>query len=267
MAIQKDLSRRIVLANSLVGVGTLAMGAIGCAGPSPDRERQRVGASASPITTFQDNWWWCYKCSCLFFAGESTGTCPAGYGHDYNWSGQYYLHHDDSGAPGLANWFWCWKCQGLAWYGLSSPPSTVGSCPAGSGHERDGSGNYRIENVRPGTYSVTFTLPGFNTVKRDGIELAGSFVATVNADMKVGAIEETITVSAESPVVDVQNITTRTVMTRDGRFSMNENGELTPGAAASYLKAQVKRLTSRSTVELAIRLRKDLPAGHRQSPA
>src|SRR5689334_19370093 len=47
----------------------------------------------------------------------------------------------------------------------------------------DGSGNYKIENVRPGTYSVTFTLPGFNTVKREGIELAGSFVATVNADM------------------------------------------------------------------------------------
>jgi hypothetical protein len=63
----------------------------------------------------------------------------------------------------------------------------------------DGSGNYKIENVRPGTYSVTFTLPGFNTVKRDGIELAGSFVATVNADMKVGAIEETITVTGETP--------------------------------------------------------------------
>src|SRR5690349_22334542 len=41
----------------------------------------------------------------------------------------------------------------------------------------DGNGNYKIENLRPGTYSVTFTLPGFNTVKRDGIELAGSFVA------------------------------------------------------------------------------------------
>src|SRR5204862_5407367 len=59
------------------------------------------------------------------------------------------------------------------------------------------------------------TLPGFNTVERDGIELTSDFTATINGDMKVGAVEETITVSAESPIVDVQNITTRTVMTRE----------------------------------------------------
>src|SRR5262252_1816332 len=63
----------------------------------------------------------------------------------------------------------------------------------------DGSGQYRIEQLRAGTYVVTFTLAGFNTVKRDGIELSGSFTATINADMKVGAIEETITVSGETP--------------------------------------------------------------------
>jgi len=79
----------------------------------------------------------------------------------------------------------------------------------------DGSGQYKIIELRPGTYSVTFTLPGFSTVKRDGIELTSDFTATINADMKVGAVEETITVSAESPVVDVQGITQRTVMTRD----------------------------------------------------
>src|SRR5215475_2391918 len=79
----------------------------------------------------------------------------------------------------------------------------------------DGSGLYKIEALRPGTYSVTFTLPGFNTVKRDGVELTSDFTATINTEMKVGAVEETITVSAESPVVDVQSITTRTVMTRD----------------------------------------------------
>jgi hypothetical protein len=79
----------------------------------------------------------------------------------------------------------------------------------------DGSGQYKIIELRPGTYSVTFTLPGFSTVKRDGVELTSDFTAAINADMKVGAVEETITVAAESPVVDVQNITTRTVMTRD----------------------------------------------------
>jgi hypothetical protein len=79
----------------------------------------------------------------------------------------------------------------------------------------DGSGQYKIDQLRPGTYSISFTLPGFNTVKRDGIELTSDFTATIAAEMKVGAVEETITVSAESPVVDVQNITARTVMTRE----------------------------------------------------
>ena len=69
----------------------------------------------------------------------------------------------------------------------------------------DGTGQYKIVDLRPGTYAVTFTLAGFNTVKREGIELAGSFTATVNADMKVGAVQETITVTGESPIVDVQN--------------------------------------------------------------
>src|SRR4029077_6278391 len=66
----------------------------------------------------------------------------------------------------------------------------------------DGSGRFSITSLRPGTYTLTFTLPGFSTVKRDGIELTSDFTATVNADMKVGAVEETITVSAESPIVD-----------------------------------------------------------------
>src|SRR5438876_1541361 len=69
----------------------------------------------------------------------------------------------------------------------------------------DGSGQYRIVDLRAGTYTVTFTLTGFSTVKREGIELSGSFIATINADMKVGAVEETITVSGETPIVDVQS--------------------------------------------------------------
>src|SRR5919197_796191 len=64
----------------------------------------------------------------------------------------------------------------------------------------DGTGQYRIENLRPGVYSVTFTLPGFATSRREGIELTGTFVATINGDMRVGALEETITVSGETPI-------------------------------------------------------------------
>ena len=79
----------------------------------------------------------------------------------------------------------------------------------------DGAGKYQVPSLRPGTYSVTFSLTGFNTVKREGIELTSDFTATVNGDLKVGAMEETITVAASSPLVDVQSITTRTVMTRD----------------------------------------------------
>ena len=79
----------------------------------------------------------------------------------------------------------------------------------------DGSGQYKIVDVRPGTYAVTFTLTGFNTVKRDGIELPASFTATVNADMRVGSVTETITVSGEAPTVDVQNVTQQRVMTHD----------------------------------------------------
>ena len=69
----------------------------------------------------------------------------------------------------------------------------------------DGSGQYRIIDLRPGVYSVTFTLPGFTTFRRDALELPGDFVATVNAELRVGALEETVTVTGESPIVDVQS--------------------------------------------------------------
>ena len=76
----------------------------------------------------------------------------------------------------------------------------------------DGTGQYRIENLRPGTYTLTFTLPGFSVVSHEGLELTGTFTATVNAEMQVGALEETITVTGESPVVDVQSTTRQTVL-------------------------------------------------------
>ena len=61
----------------------------------------------------------------------------------------------------------------------------------------DGSGQYRIVDLRPGSYVVTFTLTGFSSVKREGIELASEFVASVNAEMKVGSLAETITVAGK----------------------------------------------------------------------
>src|SRR5260221_9714785 len=75
----------------------------------------------------------------------------------------------------------------------------------------DGEGQYKILELRPGTYTVTFTLTGFNTFKREAIELTSGFTATVNADMKVGALEETLTVTGASPVVDTQNVRTQNV--------------------------------------------------------
>jgi hypothetical protein len=76
----------------------------------------------------------------------------------------------------------------------------------------DGAGQYRIIDLRPGTYTVTFTLPGFGAVRREGIVLEGTFTATVNAELSIGNIAETITVSGESPIVDVQSVRRQTVV-------------------------------------------------------
>ena len=79
----------------------------------------------------------------------------------------------------------------------------------------DAQGQYKIVDLRPGTYIVTFTLPGFSTVKREGIELPAQFTATVNADLRVGALEETVTVTGASPIVDTQNVLKRQVVSKD----------------------------------------------------
>ena len=79
----------------------------------------------------------------------------------------------------------------------------------------DGSGQYRIELLPPGDYAVTFSLPGFSTVRREGIQLTGTFTANVDADLRVGALEETITVTGESPIVDVQSATRQRVIDRE----------------------------------------------------
>src|SRR5438309_5723498 len=69
----------------------------------------------------------------------------------------------------------------------------------------DSAGLYRIVDLRPGTYSMTVSLPGFATIRRDGIEVTGSVTLTIPFDLKVGAVQETVTVTGASPVVDVQN--------------------------------------------------------------
>jgi hypothetical protein len=103
----------------------------------------------------------------------------------------------------------------------------------------DETGQYKILELRPGTYAVHFSLPGFSSVRREGIEINTGFTATVNAELKVGAIEETVTVSGSSPVVDLQNVKTQVVMTREivdaiptGKY-FQSLGVLIPGVTAS----------------------------------
>ncbi|HUQ89707.1 MAG TPA: TonB-dependent receptor, partial [Vicinamibacterales bacterium] len=79
----------------------------------------------------------------------------------------------------------------------------------------DESGGYRVTDLRPGLYTVTFTLTGFATVKRDQIELPSDFTMTINSELKVGALEEVLTVTGASPIVDVQSTTKSQVLNRE----------------------------------------------------
>jgi carboxypeptidase family protein len=79
----------------------------------------------------------------------------------------------------------------------------------------DGAGQYRIIDLRPGVYAITFMLTGFQTIKRENVDLPGEFTATVNAEMKIGAVAETITVSGASPTVDVQSAAHIQALDRD----------------------------------------------------
>ncbi|PYR41951.1 MAG: hypothetical protein DMF93_07185, partial [Acidobacteria bacterium] len=78
----------------------------------------------------------------------------------------------------------------------------------------DTAGQYKIVDLSPGAYEVTFTLPGFKTVHRTGIVLEGTFTAQVNPDMQVGAVEESVTVTGQTPAVDVINNTASFVANR-----------------------------------------------------
>jgi hypothetical protein len=103
----------------------------------------------------------------------------------------------------------------------------------------DSTGHYRIIDLRPGTYAVTYSLSGFSVVRREGIELTGTFVATVDVDLRVGALEETVTVTGDSPIVDIQRTTQQRVFDQQvieqipvGRSHINMV-VLIPGLAAA----------------------------------
>jgi hypothetical protein len=100
----------------------------------------------------------------------------------------------------------------------------------------DGEGRYSIVGLLPGNYAVTFTLQGFRSQRREGIELTAGFTAAINADLQVGALDETITVSGASPLVDTQNVRKQIVVSRDlldslpvSTKSQNAVITLTPG--------------------------------------
>lgn len=104
--------------------------------------------------------------------------------------------------------------------GAALPGATVeAASPAlierGRSAVSDGAGQYRIVDLPPGTYSVTITMSGFKTVRREGIVLAGSFTAPVSAELELGALEETVTVTGASPVVDVAGNRQAVVVSRE----------------------------------------------------
>ena len=101
----------------------------------------------------------------------------------------------------------------------------------------DNQGNYNIVALVPGTYVVTFTLPGFATVRREGIELNTGFTANIDVQMAVGGIEETVTVTGATPVVDVQNVSTQVVLTREVQDSLPAGKDI-PGLIALTLGAR-----------------------------
>ena len=79
----------------------------------------------------------------------------------------------------------------------------------------DEAGQYRIPDLPPGTYKISFTLPSFATVLREGVELTGAGVMTISTEMRVGSVAESVTVTGESPVVDIQTARQQTVISGD----------------------------------------------------
>ena len=111
----------------------------------------------------------------------------------------------------------------------------------------DAAGQYRIVDLRPGTYTVTFTLTGFSTVRREGVQLTAGFTANIVEELRVGELAETITVSGASPLVDVQNVNQQRVMTREVLDAIPTGkqftalAQLVPGVNVSGSNGQVNQ--------------------------
>ena len=106
----------------------------------------------------------------------------------------------------------------------------------------DGNGRYQMIDLRPGAYTVTFTLAGFNTVRRDGVTLSGSAASVVDSELRVGALEETITVTGEAPTVDVSTTSRQAVLSADTIDALPIGAQLRqPGADDSGRRLQRHR--------------------------
>jgi hypothetical protein len=79
----------------------------------------------------------------------------------------------------------------------------------------DEAGRYVIANLQPANYSLTYTLDGFSPVTRPGVTLASGFTATVDIQLTVGSRTETITVTADAPLVDVESSATQQTIDRE----------------------------------------------------
>jgi hypothetical protein len=108
-------------------------------------------------------------------------------------------------------------------------------------------GRYTIVNLRPGVYTVTFTLTGFRGVRREGIELISDFTAQVNAQLGVSGVEEVITVAAAAPAVDVQGVSTPTIVTRETMDALPTGGrtpadlmQTVPGVTPGFFGSQFR---------------------------
>ncbi len=116
----------------------------------------------------------------------------------------------------------------------------------------DEQGQYKVIDLRPGRYAITFSLTGFATVVREGIDLPAGFTATVNAELRVGAVAETITVSGSSPTVDVQSVRAQTVLSNSVLDSLPS--QRSPQSFVPYIPGVVGGLgdIGRDTASVAI---------------